>query len=62
MKFDTAWVFYRSNRAIARAAEVSDQAVSKWKKSGIVPAESAVRLQLHSRGKIKVDPAVYASR
>ena len=59
MKFDTAWLFYRSNRAIARAAQVSDQAVSLWKKKGIVPIDSARVLELHSRGKVKVIAKVY---
>ena len=59
MLFDTAWLHYRSNKAMAEAANVSPQAVSLWKKNGIVPMESAAVLELHSRGKIKMDPKVY---
>lgn len=60
MKFDTAWLFYRTNKKIAKAAGVSAQAVSLWKKKGIIPAGSAATLQMKSRGAIKVDPLVYA--
>jgi hypothetical protein len=59
MKFQTAFAFYKSNRAIARAAEVSDQAVSLWKAKGIVPLKSANLLQVRSHGKVKVESAVY---
>ncbi len=60
MKFDTAWLHYRSNKAMAKAALVSDQAVSEWKKEGIVPLRSAKLLEADSRGKVKVDHSVYA--
>jgi hypothetical protein len=59
MKFDTAWIFYRTNKKIAKAAGVSAQAVSLWKKKGIIPIGSANALQKNSRGAIKVDPSVY---
>lgn len=59
MKFDTAWLYYRSNRAMARAAKVSDQAVSLWKAKGIVPIDSARVLEQHSHGKVKVVAKVY---
>lgn len=59
MLFDTAWLFYRSNRKMAKAAKVSDQAVSLWKKKGIVPIDKAAALELHSKGAIKVDSSVY---
>jgi len=59
MKFATALKFYGNNRAIARAAGVSDQAVSLWKASGIIPIKSANRLEVRSHGKVRVDAAVY---
>lgn len=62
MKFDTAWVFYRSNRKMAAAAQVSDQAVSLWKKKGIVPFLSAKALAADSHGKLKVNQRLYRSR
>jgi hypothetical protein len=61
MKFDTAWLFYRSNRAMALAADVSDQAVSQWKAKGFVPFDSALVLESHSHGKIKMNPKVYVA-
>lgn len=60
MNFDTAWIFYRTNKKIAKAAGVSPQAVSLWKKKGIIPIGSALVLQADSKNKIKVDPSVYA--
>lgn len=59
MKFDTAWMFYRTNKKIAAAADVSTQAVSLWKKRGYIPIHAAVTLQKDSRGAIKIDPSVY---
>lgn len=59
MLFDTAWLFYRSNRKMAKAAKVSDQAVSLWKKKGVVPSVSAMALELDSKGAITVDKSVY---
>lgn len=59
MKFSTAFDFYGTNRAIATAAAVSEQAVSQWKRAGVVPLKSANRLELESKGKVKVDPQVY---
>ncbi len=61
MKFDTAWLHYRSQTKMAKAALVSDQAVSEWKKKGIVPLRSAKLLEADSRGAIKVDQSVYES-
>lgn len=62
MKFETAWGFYKSNRAIALAAHVSDQAVNQWKAKGIVPFLSAITLESQSRGAIKVDRTVYVKK
>lgn len=59
MKYETAWIFYKSSRAIAKVCKVTDQAVSHWKKRGIIPIYSAVKLQKDSRDLCKVDPAVY---
>lgn len=60
MNFDTAWIFYRTNKKIAKAAGVSAQAVSLWKKKGIIPIGSALAIEADSKGAIKVDPSVYA--
>lgn len=62
MKFDTAWVFYRTNKKIAAAAHVSEQAVSLWKKKGFIPIGSANVLESHSQGAVKVDRTVYPPR
>lgn len=59
MKFDTAWLHYRSNRKIAKAARVSDQAVSLWKAKGVVPLRSAELLEVESGGAVKVDRSLY---
>jgi hypothetical protein len=60
MTYETAWIYYKSSRKIARVCDVSDQAVSHWKKKGIIPIHAANRLQADSNGKIKVDPTVYS--
>jgi hypothetical protein len=62
MLFDTAWIFYRTNRKIADAAGVSEQAVSLWKKKGIIPIASARAIEESSGGAIKVDSSVYTKK
>jgi hypothetical protein len=59
MKYDTALAFYGTGLAIAAALGIKPQAVYQWKKRGVVPLKSALRLQTDSRGKVKVDPKVY---
>ena len=59
MKYDTALKHYNTGLAIAAALGIKSQAVYAWKRKGVVPQKSAVRLQAHSRGKVKVDPKVY---
>jgi hypothetical protein len=59
MKYDTAMGFFKTGRAIAWILNIKPQAVYQWKKTGVVPIKSALRLQAHSKGKCKVDPRVY---
>lgn len=60
MKYETAWIYYKTSKAIADAAEVSPALVSRWKKEGIIPAQHAVTLENKSGGAVKIDAAVYA--
>lgn len=62
MKYATALRFYETGLAIAQALNIKPQAVYQWKARGVVPIKSALRLQAHSGGKVKVDPRVYAKR
>lgn len=55
MRYDAAMKYYKSHAALGRAAGVSRQAVSLWKKSGIVPETSAWRLNAHSKGRVKMN-------
>lgn len=59
MKYDTAMSHYRTQEAIARVLKITKQAVGQWRKTGRVPAKSAVLLQQDSKGKVRVDPKVY---
>jgi hypothetical protein len=59
MTYDTAIGHYITGTAIAEALGIKSQAVYQWKRLGVVPVRSAMRLQAHSRGKVKVDPSVY---
>lgn len=59
MTYATALGFYKTGLAIAAALGIKPQAVYQWKKTGVVPEKRAVRLQAHSRGRVKVDPKVY---
>ena len=59
MKYETAWIYYKTSRAIAKVCYVTDQAVSHWKKRGIIPIYSAVLLEKDSGGAVKIDPSVY---
>lgn len=50
--------FFKNNgAAVARAVGVTRSAVSQWR--DIVPEAMAYRLQAATRGKLKVDPALY---
>lgn len=60
MKYTQALKFYSTPRAIAQVLGISDKAVYKWKKRGVVPIGRANRLQTASGGRLKVDPTVYA--
>jgi hypothetical protein len=62
MKYATALKFYGTGLAIAAALNIKPQAIYQWKARGVVPIKSALALQGHSRGKVKVDPSVYAKR
>lgn len=55
MKYDAALKYYKTNAAMARAAGVSKQAITRWKDSGVVPETSAWRLNAHSRGRLKMN-------
>jgi hypothetical protein len=59
MKYATALEHYGTGLAIAAALGIKSQAVYQWKKTGVVPQKSAIRLQAHSKGRVKVDPKVY---
>jgi hypothetical protein len=61
MKTETALAFYKGSRLLlASAADVTRQAVQRWVKTGIVPEAAAYRLEKKTRGKLKVNPALYA--
>jgi DNA-binding transcriptional regulator Cro len=59
MKYKTALSFYKTGLAIAAALQVRPQAVYQWKRRGVVPIKSAMRLERQSRGKIRVDSRLY---
>jgi hypothetical protein len=59
MKFDAALAFYKTQTAIARALGRTRQQVNSWRETGVIPAKHAVILEVHSKGKVKVDPSVY---
>jgi hypothetical protein len=59
MKYATALGHYRTGLAIAEALRIKSQAVYQWKRSGVVPIKSAVRLEKLSGGKVRVDLKVY---
>ena len=44
---------YGSQRALARAMNVTEGAVSHWVKDGYVPAGSAARIERAMRGRVK---------
>lgn len=61
MKLDAALAFYPSQAAIARVLGIKRQAVHQWWDlyNGVIPAKHAIRLQTHSKGKVKLDPKDY---
>lgn len=61
MRVNEALHFFNGVTKTADAAGVTRAAVYQWKKSdlGMVPEASAYRLQLASKGALKVDSALY---
>ncbi|MCP9270430.1 Cro/CI family transcriptional regulator [Xenorhabdus sp. XENO-1] len=49
--------FYGSQRKIARALGISDQAVSHWK--SVIPEKAALRLERITSGALKYDASLY---
>lgn len=49
--------FFKNGTAAARALGVTKSAVSQWKP--VIPEAVAYRAQRVTRGKLKVDPALY---
>ncbi len=45
---------------VAKAIGISRSAVYQWPKFGRVPPEAALKLQLATKGRLKVNPADYA--
>lgn len=60
MTYETAWIYYKTSRAIAKAAGVHENTVSKWKATGLIPPEYAVILENESAGGVKIIASVYA--
>ena len=57
MKKKDAIAFFRTPRGVARAAGVSDAAVSQW--GDRIPLGTAALLEKASGGKLKLNPADY---
>lgn len=53
----SALAFYKNLSAIAEALGITHQAVSQW--GPVVPEGTAYKLESLTRGKLKVDPALY---
>ena len=60
MKYSTARKFFKTNRAIAAALQISSAAVGLWKAKDRVPLGRAYQLQKLTRGKLKVDESLYS--
>jgi hypothetical protein len=50
---------YKTQKAIARALDISDAAVSKWPE--VVPIESALALEIITARALRVDRSLYPS-
>lgn len=59
MKFSTALKHYKTQRAIAQALGIKDQAVGQWKEKDRIPLKRARQLEALTDGKLKIDPQVY---
>lgn len=61
MKTETALSYYKnSRRKVAEALGLSAQAVYLW--GDLVPPISAMRLEVITRGKLRVDHKLYTAR
>lgn len=54
----TALAYFKTLSALAQALGVTLQAVSQW--GTLVPESSAYKLESITRGKLRVDPKLYA--
>jgi DNA-binding transcriptional regulator YdaS (Cro superfamily) len=60
MTFASALAHFKTQRSIANALGIKEQAIGQWKKSGVVPIRRAHQLEELTKGKVKVDASVYA--
>ncbi|MER0046538.1 Cro/CI family transcriptional regulator [Pectobacterium odoriferum] len=51
--------FFDTQRKIARALGISEQAVSLWKE--LIPERAALKLEKITEGKLKYNPSLYGS-
>lgn len=59
MRYETAIKHFKTDVALAEAANVTRQAANLWKHAGIVPEGVAYKLQVITGGKLRVDPKQY---
>ncbi len=60
MKKQTVLQHFGGARQIAEAIGINRSAIYQWPE--IVPAESALKIEIATKGKLKVNPLVYATR
>lgn len=54
---ETAIKYFGSQAELARALGIKPPSISDWK--DVIPEGSAYKLQVITKGKLKVDPALY---
>jgi len=60
MRTETAIAHFGSRTKLARALEISQQAISQWGEA--VPEGTAYKLQVLTAGRLRVDPRLYEKR
>jgi hypothetical protein len=61
MTFSTALDHFKTQRALALALGIKEQAIGYWKRTGKVPMGRAYQLEKLTGGAIKVDPSCYGT-
>lgn len=60
MRYEDVIHFFGNREAAAAGLQVSQSALSQWKKAGKIPKLRALEMELKSNRRLRYDPAAYS--